>query len=327
MANSLYYRYMIYKKIHNLIIFYCFSFTMVIAGCAKETTTRTQTTSNSTGQTAIASDELTLSNEFDQATDDAVMVICNHKASIAGATVDTSQISAGIIEIDYYGKEQDGTKSRTGADSIHLNTVAGHVVNWGTPGAVASVTFGTVNSPGYEVLFITTNTSVRLGGTTTLTNLYGGYLQNLNAGDSLVEIIRGDLKYTFDDNAATVQYNPFNVNRVRAFSKFDTSLFANNRADTSIGNFTNVCEWGLDRFGDNYYTSITIPVKQNLSIYALSYNPLSGIKSIQNIAEPIQCTYGVNQQGGLVNSGTPYGFILTWINNGGQAQNIVAYYY
>ena len=320
-------QYEIRKVNKSARIFYSLPVLVALIGCAKESTTKVEASSNSSSQTTIASDEITINNEFDQAADEAIAVVCNLKTSIAGAIVDTSQISSGIIEIDYYGKEAGKTKSRTGADSIHQNLVAGHIVPWGTPGATFTMTFGTVNSPGYEVLFTSNNTSIRLGGTVAVTNIYGGYLQNVTAADSLVEKLRGSLEYTFDDNAATIHYNPFNVNQVRVFTKPDTILYAATRADTDMSNFQNVSNWGVNRFGNMYYTILTKTVTQNISNYNLSYNPLNGTKIIENISEPITCNLGVNQQGNIINSGTPYGFVITWINGGGQNQSVIGYYY
>ena len=166
-----------------------------------------------------------------------------------------------------------------------------------------------------------------MNGTAKPTNVNGGYFQNVSAGDSLAEIIRGSLTYTFNDNASTITYHPCNVNQLRWYTKPGIVLYASTRGDTAISGFANVSGWGTDRFGNNYYTSISATVVQDISDYTLSYNPLSGIKDIQGIQEPVICTFGVNQQGNVVTSGTPYGFYISWTNNGGGAQAIVPYYY
>lgn len=303
----------------------------ILAGCAKEETTSVQTTSNSTTQISIGGDEVTLNDEFDQAADDAIAVICTRgNINITGTYIDTSQIAKGTIFIQYTGKEADGTKSRSGSDSIHMPMVGNKVVTWGTPGATASITFGSSEGAGYEVTFTSNNptTSVRFNGTATLTNVSGVLYQNITATDSLLEIIRGvSVDYTFDDNAATIVYYPFNLNQKRWITTNGSTLFATCEADTAISAFTNVSNWGQDRFGNTYYTSITTKVVQNISTVSLSYNPISGVKDIQNIAEPITCTFGVNNAGTAITSGTPYGEYITWFNNGGGAQAVVPYYY
>ncbi len=289
-------------------------------GCAKEETTKVVTTSNATTQNTIALDEITLNNEFDQATDEAIQVICNHKAIIKGASVDTSQLNLNVITIYYAGKEADGSKSRSGSDSIYL------IGSWGAPGATANITLGCLNSPGYEVTFISNNTSLRFDGTTKLVNLYGGYFQNVTNTDSLVVMMRGSLQYTFNDQAASAVYYPFNMKQIRSFTKPDT-IIAATQGDTAIDNVQHVCSWGTNRFGNTYYTSISATIVQNISDYTLSYNPLSGMKNIEGITEPVTCTYGVNSAGNAVTSGKPYGVYVSWTNNGGAAESVVPYYY
>jgi len=305
---------------YSLFIVYSLSFIAVFAGCAKETTTRVNTTSNSSTQSIIASDELTLHNEFDQAVDDAIAVLSNHNAAIAGATDDS--INPNVYEIDYFGTEANNTKKRSGGDSIHLNTIP-----WGTAGSIATLTFGDINNKAYEVTFVNNNTSVTLTGTATLIYISGGLLQNLTSGDSIVVHIKASISYTYNDNATQVQLYTWNFNQVRSFTKSDTIIYAGARGDTNIKSFTNVGSWGLNRYGDSCYSTITTTIEQNISNLTLAYNPLSGKDVIENIAEPILSTYGVNQQGLAQASGTPYGFIITWINNGGQAQNVIGYYY
>lgn len=302
-------------------IFYCISFILILSGsCAKETTTRVNTTSNSSTQSIIASDELTLNDEFDQAIDDAIAVLSNHNAIVAGATADS--VSPSVYEIGYYGNEANGTKARSGNDSIYLNPTP-----WGNPGATATITFGDINNKAYEVSFLTNNTSVTLTGKATLTNISGGLLQNLTAGDSLVVHVEASISYTYNDNAAVIQLYTWNFNQVRTFTKSDTIVNAGARGDTTIKGFTNVGSWGLNRYADSCYSTITATILQNISNLGFAYNPLSGTTVIKNIAEPILSTYGVNQQGIPISSGKPYGFSIFWNNNGGQGQNIIGYYY
>jgi len=304
-----------YKKIR-----YCLLFVVTIVGCAKETTTRVNTTSNANTQSIIASDALTLNNELDQAVDDAIAVLSNHNAVIAGALSDS--INPNVYEINYFGNEANNTKSRTASDSIHLNAIP-----WGTAGATATINFGDANNKAYEVLFKNNNTSITLTGKAVITNISGGLLQNLTPADSMVVHIKASVSYTYNDNATVVQLYTWNFNQLRILKKADTVIYANTRGDTAIKRFTNVESWGLNRYGDSAYCTITSTIVQNITNLNLAYNPLSGAGIIQNISEPILATYGVNQQGGVISNGTPYGFIITWTNNGGQAQNVIGYYY
>lgn len=308
-----------------------------ITGCTKVETTKTYTVTDTTAQTTIAADELTVNNEFDQATDDAVAVLCNPQSAIAGALVDTSLLSSGIIEIDYYGKESNVSKSRTGSDSIYENTVNGHIVPWKTAGASATMKFGTVNLPYYEVMFLTngevpfltSNASITfISGSATLTNIYGGSLQSLKSpGDSLVEHIEATFSFTYNDNTSQIQSFTWQINQVRVFTKSDTAVYTTTRGDTTINGYSHISTWGTTRLGSAFYTTISTYLIQNISNPYLSYNPLSGSKTIEGIPEPILCLYGVNSQGSIQANGTPYGFYISWINNTIHATSVVPYYY
>lgn len=300
---------------------------LLCSSCKKVETTKTYTVTDATAQTAIATDEVTINNEFNEAADDALTVICNRKTTLQGADIDTSQITLGVIAIYYDGKEPDGTKTRTGSDSIHLAMVSGKIVPFGAPGAIASMTLGNINSPGYEVQFVTTNTSIRFNGTATLTNVSGGYLQNITPGNSLTVKVRGSLEYTFNDNVANIQYNPVDFNFTRVFTVSGSTIFAAESGDTAINGFTEVSDWGQDALGNNYCASIYSDVVQNITTASLSYNPLSGTKNIENISEPIRCTYGVDSQGNVIENGAPYGFYMSWVDNNASGVKIVPYYY
>jgi len=297
----------------------------LLIGCAKETTTRVDTTSNATTQTAIAADEVTLNNEFDLFVDDAIAVLSNHNATLTGAYPPDS-VSPGLIEITYNDKTVfNSTKTRLGADSMHFNPA----IPWSTPGATATLSFGDQLNAGYEVNFESNNpvTSVRLNGILTIINQSGGLLQNLASGDSIVVILKGSLTYTFNDNAATIVYYPFNVCQIRSIKNVGGVFIASTFGDTAIGGYQKVCNWGLDRFANTYYTSINTVVVQNISNASLAYNPISGVKNIQGISEPIICAFGVNSAGNVITSGIPFGQYISWYNNGGGANAVVPYYY
>lgn len=295
--------------------------------CQKVTTTHVTTTGNSENQSIIAADALTISTEFDKGIDDAITICCNPKTAITGAIVDTSQISKGLTVIDYFGNETGNTKQRTGSIAIQKTIKGGTPVSWANAGSVITITFGTTTAPGYEVLFLNNTTSIQFTGKTYITNIYGGLLQNIIAGDSLVEQVRAAVFYTYNDNATTIQLYPWNADEIRSYTSISSNIMAETRGDTVIKNFKNMAIWGPDRYGDSAYFSITTPITQNISLPSLSYNPLAGVENVENIAEPINCTYGVNNQGVPVTTGNPYGFIITWANNGGQAQNVIGYYY
>jgi hypothetical protein len=301
-----------------------------LAGCTKVDTTKSYTVSDTTQQTYIATDEVNVNNEFDNAVDDAIAALCNHETDVAGAVVDS--ISPNVIEIDYYGKETQLTKQRAGGDSIYLRGLL-----WDVPQATASITFGDDNQsiPEYEVTFLNSNSSLtfqnplsslRIVGNAKITNVSGILIQNLTATDSMVVQVRATIAFTWNDQSAAPQTFTWYINQIRTYTLSNGSIIATTRGDTVI-NGVLVSTWGTDRFSNSFYTITTQSDVQNISVANLSYNRLSGASTITGISEPIYSTYGVNNQGNIVTSGTPYGFYFHWTDNNALGSVVSPYYY
>lgn len=313
----------------SLIAFMAVS--ILFQGC-KKTTDNIVITGNDTGnQEIIASDELNVTCEMDQAIDEAVAGLCICKPtsglpsvnpySLAGAVIDTSQVDSGIVNVYYYGKETNPEKSRQGSVEIKLPVLSKTVVPWTTKGVTATITFTK-----YEVFYLNKpNTALWFNGSFTITNSSGGSLVNLAIGDSLVEKVTGPISYTANDNVALLQEYTWNFYKTRVFNYLNTdTITITTRGDTTIGGFNNVSNWGTTRFNQNYYTSILSPLVCNTA-FATFYNPLSGVKKIQGIPEPIDDTLGVDKFGIPVSNGTPYGYKINWTNSSGSQAAVISY--
>jgi hypothetical protein len=302
----------------------------LLASCAKVVTTSSTIVSNNTSQTTIASDEVLINNEIDQFVDYAVEALSNHHVSIPDVTVILTDTTQNIITLYYTGLEPDKVKYASGLDSVLYNGV------WASSGAkatlISSIAGGVayVYEIGYESLLFPPGES--LNDTATLTFIGSITIENMNGkvfpiapGDTLVvKITANNMQYTFNDNAAVLQLYTININQTRTYTMIGTTVYATTVGDTIISNVKNVGDWGVNRLGYNYYTSINKPIVQNISNYNLSYNPLSGVKDIQGIPEPIYCEYG---QGGTLANGGPYGYTISWINDGVQNATTLHYYY
>lgn len=302
--------------------------------------TLVNTTDDTKAQAIIASDEFELNFELDQAVNEALAASFissktsgdtitpssgNILSTIAGAVIDTSGINTGLIKISYYGKTADLKKGRLGDITIKHAVASGKVIPWNTKGASAIITF-----KNYEVFFLNiVNKALSLNGTCVITNVSGGLLKNIASpllvpGDSLTDKMRVQLTFTYNDNVTSITTWAWNCNQLRFFNDKDSILTCFTKGDTTI-NSINAASWGSTRANQIFYTSITTPLLQNISAGVLS-NPLSGRKVILGIKEPITVTYGVDQQGSPVNTGKPYGYILTW-TRGGLPKDTVAKYY
>jgi hypothetical protein len=304
----------------------------VVTGCKKkETTVITTTVNDSSTQGIIASDELNVNDEIDQAIDEAVNGICMPVSTsgatavnlytIKGAVVDTSQVDSGIVNIFYYGVETDITKSRSGTVEIQLPVVHKKVTPWKTVGVKAKITI-----TAYEVMYLNTNNlSLWFQGSFTVTNVNGKMLVSLPTTDSLVEKVNGPIGFTNNDNGAILSVYSWNLCKNRVLKVTNTAaVTVTTYGDTSINGINNIADWGTDRLNQTFYTSVTSPIFQNAST-PIFYNPFSGVKIIESIPEPITVTFGVNQQGAVVTTGTPYGYNINWTTSGVARDSVISY--
>lgn len=318
------------KKLKNIYILLLLG-TALLSGCKKTSTQITTSTDDSSTQELIASDELKVNSEMDQAIDEAIAGLCICKPTsgsatinpytIPGAVIDTSQVNSGIVNIYYYGKEADTTKTRGGSIEITLPVISKNVTPWITKGVIATITFTK-----YEIFYNAKNkTTLWFNGSFTITNTSGGLLNSLAVGDSLTEKVNGPISYTDNDNAVVLQLFQWHFCKTRVFNHTatDTTLITT-RGDTTAGGFVNVSNWGQTRFVQNYYTSITRPIVRNTN-ESIFYNPLRGAKIIHGIPEPITDTLGVNSYGIPAGNNIPYGYKINWANSAGSQMKVITY--
>jgi len=241
-------------KVKELMLLSFITGTVLFTSCQKETTTLVTSAPDSYTQGTIASDEVFVNDEIDQAIDEAVsgLSICKptsgsntvNPVTVQGAVIDTSQVDSGIVNIFYYSKEADTMRARTGSLEIKLPVLNKKVIPWMTVGVRATITFTS-----YEINYLNTNTSVWFKGTITVTNYSGGLLKNLLPGDSLVEKVRGPIDYTYNDNGAILTLYLWNLHRTRVLGITNTSVITvTTRGDTTINSINNVSNWGGDTF-------------------------------------------------------------------------------
>ena len=331
----------------NKIIFTCliiiFAINILFTSCKEKTGyTIVSTTNDSASQIIISNDELHLNYELDQAINELLLATNISKTSsgdsnftttgnalftiVKNAEIDTtSLLDSGLIKLTYYGVNADNTKGRTGTIILGLTLdSAGKVIPWKTQGVVANITFVQ-----YEVIVIATNKSLWLNGSGTITNRSGGVLKNianltLPIGDSLIDKLSAQLAFTYNDNTNILQTYTWNFNRIRVFKLNDTTITSTITGDSTLNNFSNISTAGTTRSSQSFFTGITSPVIQNIYNSFILTNPIRGEKVIHGITEPIDMIFGVDKTGNPqpIN---PFGYKISWINNGGQAQSVVSY--
>jgi hypothetical protein len=233
--------------------------------------------------------------------------------SICAATVvyDTLN-STRKITITYNGADCGGFSSRTG--SIVISMASG--VRWKDAGAQINVTF-----QNFKVVRTRDNKSVTINGTHTLTNVEGGLLRDLLQGrTTIVHTISGDLSITFDDGTQ----RSWQVARKRVYTLANGGTITITGTHTD-GTQTNIAEWGTDRFGIPFTTSITQPLVISANC---QFRLTSGQVQHNRLASSASVTFGLDKNGAATTcpaSGSFY-YKLTWTGPGGNTLTYIAPY-
>lgn len=170
--------------------------------------------------------------------------------TICDATVQFDSISSPKkIIITYDGTTTcNANYSRTG--TVTVSMAAG--IHWKDQGAIITVSYQNL-----KVTRKSDNKSITINGSHTITNVSGGLLWNLalHQIQSVTHTIGGNLTITFDDNSQRA----WQVATRRVFTHdghFVLTITGNN----TIGNTEGVAEWGTNRFGHEFISSITQPL-------------------------------------------------------------------
>lgn len=168
--------------------------------------------------------------------------------SICGATAVYDSVSnPRTVTITYNGNNCTNTHLRTG--TVVLSMPAG--TRWKNAGAAL-----TVNIQNLKIKRLSDNKSITINGTQTITNVTGGLLINLpNLTNIIHTITSSNMSITFDDNSQRT----WNVAHKRTFT-YNNGVVLSATGIGVTGNTTTATEWGTNRFGHSFVTSITAPL-------------------------------------------------------------------
>ena len=273
--------------------------------------------------TTHTEDQSRFSNVMDAA-DFEVNYALESSSSFSGRLMGDSIFSATVvydtlnstrkITITYNGADRGGFSTRTG--SIVISMASG--VRWKNPGAQINVTF-----QNFKVVRTSDKQSITINGTHTLTNVGGGLLIDLLQGrTTIVHTISGNLSITFDDGTQ----RSWQVARKRVYAGANISTITITITGThSDGTQTNIAEWGTDRFGIPFSTSITQPLVISADC---QFRLISGQVLHNRLASSASVTFGLDKNGAATTcpaSGSFY-YKLTWTGPGGNTLTYIAPY-
>ena len=185
-------------------------------------------------------------------------------------------------------------------------------VHWKDQGAAI-----TVNYQDLKITRLSDNKSITINGEHTITNVSGGLLYELaNLNTITHSITSSGISVKFDNGTSRT----WQVARQRVFS-YDAGIVITTTGTHTEGNLTNITEWGTNRLGSTFTTSIVTPlvVRQDCSFRLVSGSVMHNVGALSAVA-----TFGLNSSGiptdcpGLGN----YYFKLVWTVNGGSHSHI-----
>jgi hypothetical protein len=170
-----------------------------------------------------------------------INVICG-----ASTVVDTLS-NPRTITITYNGLNCSGTHMRTG--TVILSMPAG--VRWKNAGAVLTVTF-----QNFKIKRVSDNKSITINGIQHHTNVTGGLLFQLANLSNIIHTIQSsNMSITFDDNTQRT----WQIARKRTFT-YNNGIVLQIDGTHTAGTNSHIAEWGHNRFGHAFTTSVTQPL-------------------------------------------------------------------
>jgi len=234
------------------------------------------------------------------------IMICN-----ATAVADTSS-NPWKITITYNGANCAGTHNRTGV--VVVSKPAG--VRWKDAGATLTVAYQNL-----KITRIADNKSITINGSHTLTNVSGGLLFQLPMLNQITHRIGSTgMSIKFDDNTTRT----WQVARQRVFT-YNNGIVITVTGTHSHNGMTGIAEWGTDRFGHTFYSSISQPlvVKQDCA-----FRLTGGEIKHSRLGVNATVTFGLNAAGQptACPGANPYYFKLVWTGPAGNTHTALIPY-
>ena len=277
----------------------------LLQSCQKTSVKEETLKDNESELVAHSEDQTMVSAEMEAITNEANVPLDKDLAagvqepSICSATL-TYENSGGFkkVIINYNGADCSGFRSRSGIVIISMASS----LHWKDTGTAITVTYQDL-----KITRLSDKKSITINGSHTLTNVGGGLLVNLLFGrPTIVHALNSNnMSITFDDGSKRI----WQIARQRVYT------MANGGTITITGTHqegarSNIAEWGTDRFGNVFTTSITEPL---IISGSCQYRLVSG-KILHEIASrSATVTFGLDAQGQAVScpQGNFY-FRLAW---------------
>lgn len=215
------------------------------------------------------------------------------------------------ITITYNGLNCFGNRTRTGVVVLSM-PLAQH---WKDAGAVL-----TVSVQNLRIARVSDGKSITVNGTKFITNVTGGRLRDLASLGTIVHTITSaGMTVTFDNGSQRV----WQISKKRTFT-YDNGIVITTIGTHTDGATTGISEWGTNRFGNAFVTSITQPmvIRQDCS-----FRLVSGQVTHTRLLATVVATFGLDASGNPVScpAGTFY-FKVVWTGANGTVRTYILPY-
>jgi hypothetical protein len=300
---------------------------LLFTSCKKENSNTKDV--NEAEFTQQSDDQARFTAESDEISDDINAAIESSPAlqgrgtrvtALCNATISIDSISnPRTVTITYNGLNCAGTRSRTG--TVVASMPAG--VKWKDAGAVLTVTITNL-----KITRVSDGKYITLNGTKTITNVTGGRLIDLPAMGTIIHTVSSsNMSLKFDTSSMIRNWN---IAKKRTFSFTGTPGTTGAITITTTGNHTiggnnKVVEWGTNRFGNAFITSIEHPltVRSNCN-----FRLTSGQVKHELLGRNLTVTFGLDAAGNPTGcpGANPYYMKLVWTGTGGLSHTVIRPY-
>ena len=298
----------------------CLVFTVAIYSCKKSETTTTPV-DYTAELSAQADDQSQVSGEVEYVTNDANIAMAtvpsmNGKAVLGPSLICDATITADTLNghrsivIAYNGSTCNGNRTRTG--TVTLSLPAG--VRWKDAGAQMTVTYNNL-----KITRVADGKIATINGTKVITNVNGGLLTDLPGKTITHTITSSGIVISFDNGTQRT----WQIARQRVYT-YNNGFVATITGTHTEGNVTNIAEWGTNRLGNSFTSSITQPlvIRQDCN-----FRLTSGTITHTRGAATATAVFGLDASGNPTSCPTgSYYYKLTWTGLNGALKSIILPY-
>ncbi len=203
------------------------------------------------------------------------------------------------ITITFNGPNCTNTRTRTGVILLTM-PLAQH---WRDAGAAV-----TINIQNLKITRISDNKSITVNGTIVTTNVSGGRLRDLASLGTIVHTVTSaGVTVTFDNNTQRT----WQIAKRRTFT-YNNGIVITTIGTHTEGSVTGISEWGTNRFGNDFITTISQPmvIRQDCD-----WRLVSGQVTHSRLLANVVVTFGLDAAGNPVTcpSGSFY-MKIVWTN-------------